>query len=186
MNGKSIRKTQVLKDLKSNNDTLKFLLPVLSAHGIIDEDILIEGFKGVYLQDANRSDLNDFLLIRYKPSKSDEYANIDAKIGLLGGFRGDYDVNDDIVYIVDIKDAFEDVLKKFKAGEYSQFSTEHKQRVAKFWQLSDDANDPLSGVLYKTPVGEEQYQRLPLEIQNLTAENELWPIPVIVDETIQK
>ncbi len=179
-----VNKTQVLKNLERNNDTLKFLLPILSAHGLTEDDFLIEGFRGVYLQDEYNLDLGDNLFIRYKPSKTESYASIDAKITALGGFTADYDRDEDVVYVIDIKDAFEDVLKNFKAGEYSQFSKEHKERIINFWQLAEGANDPLSGVIYQTEVGKEQFKKLPEEIQKLSAENELWPIPRITDETM--
>lgn len=179
-----LNKTQVLKNLERNNDTLKFLLPLLSAHGLTDDDFLIEGFRGVYLKDSNNVDLGDNLFIRYKPSKDERYVLIDAKITALGGYTADYDLGEDIVYVIDIKDYFEDVLKKFKAGEYSQFSQNHKTRITNFWQLAEGANDPLSGVIYQTEVGKEQFKKLPEEIQKLSAENELWPQPVIADETM--
>lgn len=179
-----VNKIQILKDLRVNNDTLRFLLPVLTAHGIVDNDILIEGFRGVYLQDENNLDLGDNLFIRYTPLKTEEYANIDAKITALEGYTADYDMGDDIVYVIDIKESFENVLKTFKAGEYSQFSAAHKQRIAEFWQLAEGANDPLSGVIHQTEVGKEQFQKLPEEIQKLTAENELWPRPHMADETL--
>lgn len=178
------KKTQVIRDLEVNNDTLRFVLPVLNSQGLIDDDLVVEGLRGVFLKDSNKPELGVNLFLKYKPSKSEEYVKADDKITALGGYVADYDEDDCIVYVIEIKEAFESVLKSFESGEFSQFSDEHKERIANFWQLDDTKTDPLSGVIFQTEVGKEQYKTLPEELQKLSAENELWPVPDMVTESM--
>lgn len=177
-------KTQVLRDLEINNDTLRFLLPVLYEYGLTDTEFLIEELQGIFLFDKNKADLGKNLFIKYKPSKSDRYAKIDAKITSLEGFKKDYDMDDCIMYVIDIESKFGPELEIFEKGLFSEFSEEHKNRIKNFWGLGEDSQDPLTGVLYHTEIGEKYFKTLPEELQKLTAENELWPIPNMEYETV--
>lgn len=174
-------KAEILKKV-THNDTLRFIFPVLNAHGLKDDDLIIEELIGVYLTDANKPDLKDSLLIRCNPSNTAGYSIVDAKITSLDDFRGDYDKGDSIVYILDIS-KYKDEINLIKQGKFSELPDSYKQLIVDFWGLKD-LTDPLSGVLWKTEVGEKHFKQLSEEIQKLTSESELWPIPDMEYETL--
>ncbi len=177
-------KTQVIKDLKNTNDTLRFIVPLLNSYGLTDNDIIIEGLQGTFIKDLNNPELDTHLLIKYKPMKSDSYAKIDSRMSLLEAFRGDYDVDDSIVYIIEIYPTFDKAINLIMEGKYSQLDNNYKRLITNFWGLSDDRTDPLSAVLWKTEAGEELFKQFPDKLQKLSANNEFWPIPNIGNESL--
>jgi hypothetical protein len=176
--------TQVMENLKVRNDTLRFILPALNFYGLTDKDILIEGLQGVYIKTLINPELDNNLLIKYRPSKAIEYAKIDSSMTLLESFRGDFDVDESIVYIIDLNPMFTKELNLILEGRYSELSDNYKQLIANFWGLKEDKEDPLSSVLWKTEAGEQLFNQFPENIQKLSASNEFWPRPVMEDESL--
>lgn len=177
-------KIQVLKDMEKKNSTLRFIVPLLNAYGLVDNDVIIDGLQGAFIKDANKLELDTHLLIKYKPTKSEEYVKIDTSMTLLEAFRGDYDIDDSIVYIIEIYPTFDKAIKLIMDGKYSQLNEEYKRLIANFWNLNDNREDPLSAVLWKTKAGEKLFKALPEELQKLSANNEFWPAPVMENESL--
>lgn len=169
------------------NDTLRFLVPVLNEFEALDDLVITPNFKGAYIKDTEHPEYDDCLLLQYEQSESENYNNAKIFIESLPYYESTYNKNNDVVYVLKItSDLFNKDLESFKKGKFTEFSTAQKHFIVSFWGLELlEGDDPLTGILNATELGKEVvYSKLSETLKNNTAENEIWPIPNMVRETL--
>lgn len=170
----------------SQNNTLRFLMPLIYANGINSDSLVTEPFIGAYIKDADKDEYTDKLLLVYKNDSEQlaEIANLLTKSKL---FLDTYDKsNNRTVFVFDITGDKQQVLEIFKEGRYTDFPTLYKTNIMKFWNL-EYGDDMFTHILYgKNEKDErENLTELTEEEQKNTTENELWPIPNMSEETLK-
>lgn len=173
----------------AQTDTLRFITPILLEYELTGDHIVTDNFKGAYLgtESDEEGELPNRLLLRYSPDKSDDFKSLDEKITSLPIALRDYDLKDDIVYVLDIENGSKlKLIENFYYGRYSQFDDKYKEDIIKFWGLEDDnGEDHITGILYKTEKGEQAYNEFfTEEMKENTADNELWPVPNMEHESL--
>lgn len=169
------------------NETLRFILPILNEFEIIDDEIIIDGLQGCYIGDSNKPEYMNKLLLEYIPSTFPDYENVIKLLINLPIFITTYERKGNTIFVLDIKEEkYPGLLDIFMEGMYSKFSEYYKIQILRFWGLIDlGGEDPISGILYQTETGREfVYNKLSDKIKKLTAENEFWPKPTMSRETL--
>lgn len=169
------------------NDTLRFLVPVLNEFEATDDLIITPNFKGAYIKDNEHPEYDDCLLLQYETVESDAYTNAKVFLESLPYYENVYSKDAYTIYVLKvISEFFNKSLEAFKKGKFTEFSTAQKHFIVSFWGLELlEGNDPLTGILNATELGKEiVYSKLSETLKNNTAENEIWPIPNMVRETL--
>lgn len=108
------------KEVKYNRTT-RFILPSLK----LNDDALIKmGLVNVYLGDNEydvRWDLEGCLYLLFKPEKLDsefeEYCKLMRELSL---YRDEYDVENGVIFVLEIPQKYKSILMPFKQGKYSK------------------------------------------------------------------
>jgi hypothetical protein len=170
------------------NETLRFILPILNEFEIIDDEVITDELQGCYIGDSSKPEYMNKLLMEYIPREgSPQYENVVKTLVNLPIFITSYERGGNTIFVLDIKeDKYPGLLDIFVAGMYSKFSEYYKLQILRFWGLIDlGGEDPISGILYQTETGREfVYNKLSDKIKKLTAENEFWPKPTMSRETL--
>jgi len=173
----------------SQNNTLRFLTPLIYENGINSDNTVTEPFIGAYIKDKNTDKCDDKLLLVYNfNGESDKSVDkVNNTLIKSKHFEDIYTKSDNrTVYIFDIPENKQPILKLFKEGKYTKFPSLYKTNVMKFWNL-EEGDDMFTYILYG--VDENQMDKnvteLTEEEQKNTIEKELWPVPDMELETLK-
>jgi len=171
----------------SQNNTLRFLMPLIYEQGINSDNTVTEPFIGAYIKDAKNKEYDDKLLLVYD-SKNELTNKVSEVLTKSKHYLESYsnENNKLKVFVFDIPENKQPILELFKEGKYTQFPSLYKTNIMKFWNL-EEGDDMFTYILYG--VDESQMDNnvteLTEEEQKDTIENELWPIPDMSKETLK-
>lgn len=131
---------------------------------------LRKGIENCYLYS------DDSIILVYEIT--DDNTDLEEKIREDDLFVDSIDIENEnkVGYIFKIPEQHIDDVKLFKEGRYSEFSEEMKSAILNFWNLGDNKNNELYGVLYQTDLG-KQFGATQTEEGDEFAEGEYWMKP---------
>lgn len=113
--------TKTPVELKYNRCT-RFLLPSLKLR---EEFLLNMGFVNAYIQDHEydiRWDLEGCLFLLFKPGNlNNEFEDFSESLRNLSNFRDEYDIQEGVVFVLEIPDKYKNIFNTFVDGTYSKF-----------------------------------------------------------------
>jgi hypothetical protein len=167
-----------------NNQTLKFLLPLITKHNA--GYYLNSNFVGSFIGDSNNEDLDGNLLLVYKYPRTVEWFTFEDNLRKLDEFKGDYDYADKgyVIYIFDI-DKYNEEFKNVVNGTYSEISPESKLKIAKFW-ATHGKSKLVDKILNKDQELLKQWYAWKKNPKEYCSKDELWYIPDIDEEIFNK
>jgi hypothetical protein len=104
-----------------------------------DSFFITKNFENCFIGDGNHPEFGRKIFLLYNYQMSVEYVKFERKIELMPTFSTDYDYGDErqVMYIFDIPTEFEKDFQYFLTGEYNKFSEDLKNKVIKFWDITD-------------------------------------------------
>ncbi len=114
--------TKTPVELKYNRTT-RFLLPALKLN---EEFLLNMGFYNAYLQDHEydiRWDLEGCLFLLFKPGNlNSDFEDFCESLRKLSNYKDEYDIQQGVVFVLEINNKYKDILNTFVEGSYSKFN----------------------------------------------------------------
>lgn len=167
-----------------NNQTLKFLLPLVAIHN--PYIYLRDEFVGAYIGDVDKPDNDGNLLLVYKYPMTVEWAEFEDKLKEVPEYLGSYDYGEQkiVVYKFSLEE-YEEDFQLVMNGLYSKISPEAKLKVVKFWDRYSSSTLPkkILEVNESLLINWVSWNKDPKEY---CAEGELWYIPDLDNEIFDK
>lgn len=138
------------------NDTLSFLLPLLSNPRFDRDFFMNRYFIGAFIKDVDRYDYDNEIILVYNYRPQMKYYNFETQLVRHNSYSKInymYDQESCAAYVfripVDLEEDFNFILK----GEYHNISPESKLKISKFW--NSDKGGRLYKMLYKPELSDE-------------------------------
>lgn len=127
------------------NRTTRFILPALRLN---DEKLLQNHFVNAYLQDNEydiRWDLENCIFLLFKSNLDNpSFENFCQTLRELEGYKDEYDIEEGVVFVIQIPKEYNDIIDTFISGEYSKFNQKYIKncipqmingKISKRWKI---------------------------------------------------
>jgi len=127
------------------NRTTRFILPALRLN---DEKLLQNHFVNAYLQDTQydiRWDLENCIFLLFKSNLDNpNFENFCQTLRELEGYKDEYDIEEGVVFVIQIPKEYNDIIDTFISGEYSKFNQKYIKncipqmingKISKRWKI---------------------------------------------------
>lgn len=127
------------------NRTTRFILPALRLN---DEKLLQNHFVNAYLQDTQydiRWDLENCIFLLFKSNLDNpNFENFCQTLRKLEGYKDEYDIEEGVVFVIQIPKEYNDIIDTFISGEYSKFNQKYIKncipqmingKISKRWKI---------------------------------------------------
>jgi len=174
--------TSILHNLNLN-ESARFILPMLGSKDRKDSFFIIPEFHGCYIADSHKPELQNKIILVYDYKMSLSFIKFERALELHPYYEKDYDYAEEqqVAFVFEVPEEYQNDYELFKEGQYSQFSDEYKQQILDFWGLKG-TNNIFYGLLNVTDYIKD-YWGADEEAKKTFAEFEFWPKPVILNET---
>jgi hypothetical protein len=167
------------------NETLSFLLPMLSSHIYSKNFLLNKYFIGAFIGDANRYEYDNEILLVYKLGLTMDFLNFDAQLCKNPNYTGiSYDYPDKglVVYVFKVPLELEEEYYKVMNGTYSLLDPGYKLHIVKFWEVKNEDNSKVFNILFKQTKMQEYWLKKGVNVIEVCMPNEVWLTPVLESE----
>lgn len=136
------------------NQSVKFILPMISELGRRKEFYLNDKFIGCYVEDINKEKTRDKIILVYKfdvynhtVGDIKHYKELYNHKTYLKGQDYDYNDKNIVVYMFNVPKEFQEDYQLILEGKYSEISPTLKLNILKFWD--SDKTTLLHSILFK-------------------------------------
>jgi hypothetical protein len=168
------------------NDTLSFLLPLISTNRYNKDFFINKYFIGAFLGDVDRFDYEHELLLVYKREVQIPFYEFEIELMKHPNYSGisyDYSNREYIIYVFGFPLETEEDVDTLSLGYYSKISPEAKLKIIKFWD-ADKAKETskVFNIIFKTEVMRNYWIKKRIDSSELCMEDEVWPPLVYEDQ----
>lgn len=174
-----------LQLIREKTEATRFLLPMLGDKYHRDNFFVNAHFMNAYIGDSNKPEYDNHILLRYNYLPTNFYLKFDKELIVQKGVIGEYDYGDNrtVMYVFKVPGEFQEDYNKFLDGKYSEFSTNYKLRILKFWSLDYWGRDNLlASILFRSDLIKKWWDDRGINKNSSCTENEYWYKPLLSTE----
>ena len=165
------------------NETLSFLLPMISSKVFTKRFFLRDNFIGAFIGDIDRYEYDNEIILAYHIDRTLDFLKFDAKLcqnPYYTRISYDYPEKNVVLYVFKIPVELEEEYEKVLEGEYSKLSPSYKLDLIKFW--GENKLGKVFQILFNPRSLIEYWRNKGIDYREICIPGEYWIQPILNQE----
>ena len=168
-----------------DNESLTFLLPLLSTPRFHKQFFINNHFIGTFIGDTDRYHYDNEILLVYKKTNTLPFYIFEVELmkhPLFTNIFYDYFESGLTVYVFKIPDSMEETYQHIIQGNYRRIDQKFKNKITTFWNKIIDTTEKSYKIFYDKENLKPYWDKKPISREDVCNEGEVWPPPLLEHE----